>query len=532
VGGRLSALCLVTLGAVIAPVAPALAAFPGTNGKIAFNADRGISEEIYVMNADGTGQTALTSNTAADIQPAWSPDGSRIAFASNRDGDYEIYAMQSDGSGQTRLTSDPADDLQPAWSADGTRIAFTRIDAFPHIQVVDADGSDEVVLISEAREPAWSADGARLAFSRGGDIWVASADGTGAVNVTPEDFPNFIGANMNPGWSPSGHKIAFAHDSCEGNCGDGMFPQWEIWTVEPDGAALGFLSGGGAAVQPAWSPDGTRIAVNMGGCPYPVGTGPCDPPDIGTMPAGGGTKTNLTNDQLGSNPDWQPVPYIGYPRPKSANPVQVSLVPAYEQCTASNLTHGPPLGFASCNPPAQTSSYLTVGTPDANGAAPGSTGYARLKVFLGVPGPPHDTQAFFYLNLTDVRCTALAQACGSANAHGGADYAGELEARVTFRMTDANNAVGPGGGPDRATMTDYTFQLPMSSACTATADTAIGATCNRTFNLAGVIPGSVPEGKRAIWEMEQVRVYDGGADGDAATPADNQLFAKQGIFVP
>ena len=58
---------------------------------------------------------------------------------------------------------------------------------------------------------------------------------------------------------------------------------------------------------------------------------------------------------------------VGYPRPAGASPLRASLVPAYAECTAPNRSHGPPLGSASCNPPAQRSGFLTVGTPDANG---------------------------------------------------------------------------------------------------------------------------------------------------------------------
>ena len=60
------------------------------NGKIAFRSDRDGNDEIYVMDADGTRQTRLTSNAASDSVPVFSPDGSRIAFSSNRDGDSEI----------------------------------------------------------------------------------------------------------------------------------------------------------------------------------------------------------------------------------------------------------------------------------------------------------------------------------------------------------------------------------------------------------------------------------------------------------
>jgi hypothetical protein len=104
--------------------------------------------------------------------------------------------------------------------------------------------------------------------------------------------------------------------------------------------------------------------------------------------------------------------------------------------------------------------------------------------------------------------------------------------RLELRITDRNNATSPGGGSDPATMTDYTFELPMFSACASTASTATGSTCSANMNLAAFIPGSVPEGKRAIWEIGQVQVRDGGSDGDAATTADNEPFLKQGVFVP
>src|SRR5919199_4805865 len=77
--------------------------FPGPNGQIAFV--RGPFEEhefdeIYVMDADGSGQTQLTNNDAADEDPSWSPDGEKIAFESNGDNSIvtsEIYLMNSDG---------------------------------------------------------------------------------------------------------------------------------------------------------------------------------------------------------------------------------------------------------------------------------------------------------------------------------------------------------------------------------------------------------------------------------------------------
>src|SRR4051794_11122649 len=93
---------------------PAVAAFPGANGKIAFESDRDGNQEIYVMNADGTGQTRLTANVASDLLPAWSADGTKIAFDSDRDGGYtQIYVMNANGTGQTRLTNNAASDSIP-----------------------------------------------------------------------------------------------------------------------------------------------------------------------------------------------------------------------------------------------------------------------------------------------------------------------------------------------------------------------------------------------------------------------------------
>ena len=63
------------------------------------------------MNADGSGQTALTNDPAQDFSPAWSPTGTKIAFARLRaDFGGQIYAMDADGSDQTNLSNNPAVD--------------------------------------------------------------------------------------------------------------------------------------------------------------------------------------------------------------------------------------------------------------------------------------------------------------------------------------------------------------------------------------------------------------------------------------
>ena len=218
-----------------------------------------------------------------------------------------------------------------------------------------------------------------------------------------------------------------------------------------------------------------------------------------------------------------------HPRPVGASPLRASMVPAYNACAAPNRTHGPPLAFPSCNPPVQTSTALTIGSPDANGAGANSVGFIKIGVKVGVPGPPEDSDVNITASATDVRCKAGVAACGSANAADGADYTGELEGTAQIRISDHFNAVAPGGGTDPATVIDIPF--PVVTPCTATASTAIGSTCAITTTANAVVPGAVKDGKRAIVEIGQLQIFDGGPDGVAATDP-NTLFSVQGIFIP
>jgi hypothetical protein len=217
-----------------------------------------------------------------------------------------------------------------------------------------------------------------------------------------------------------------------------------------------------------------------------------------------------------------------HPRPKSASPIKVSLVPAFEPCTSPNRTHGPPLAFPSCSPPVQSSNHLTVGTPDSNGATANSIGSVRLRAITGAPGPPDDSDFVITGSITDVRCKPGVSACGSANSADGPDYTGELEGNATVRLTDHWNATEPGGGTDPATMVDV--PMPFTFHCQSTPDTSVGSTCTvPPPTCLGCFPRF--EGHRNVIEITQIRVSDGGPDGMIAT-AGNTLFAVQGIFVP
>jgi hypothetical protein len=211
-------------------------------------------------------------------------------------------------------------------------------------------------------------------------------------------------------------------------------------------------------------------------------------------------------------------------RPKGASPLRASTVPAFKQCTAPNRTHGAPLAFPSCNPPVQTSNFLTIGSPDANGAGANASAYVLLTVKVTSPEDVNIKSVG-----TDVRCKpgGPAAACGTANAADGPDYSGEVQGNATIRISDHYN--GPGLN-EAATVTDIPF--PVNGTCAATTSTTIGGTCTTNTTANAVVPGSVKDTQRGVVEIGQIQIFDGGTDGSVATTADNTLFEVQGIFIP
>ena len=116
--------------------------------------------DIWIMNADGSGQRELFSTDENESYPSFSPDGSKIVFNSSRDGDSEIYVMDVTGEGLRKLTGNTYADWAPHWSADGTQIVFTSDrSGNDEIFIMSADGTDEAALTDDDasdRAPAWS----------------------------------------------------------------------------------------------------------------------------------------------------------------------------------------------------------------------------------------------------------------------------------------------------------------------------------------------------------------------------------------
>jgi hypothetical protein len=289
---RIRGLLAGTVAALLLGAAPAPAAFPGGNGRIAFQGYRGLG----TINVSGGDRQPLIFEDVASrtfAAPAWSPNGQRLAFSTNRDaGDFEIYVTPASGASITRLTTNPAQDDVPTWSPDGSKIAFESDRDFAstgqrQIYVMNADGSGVTRLtfsITDDHAPAWSPDGSRIAFTRGtdaaGDIVVMSAAGG-----VPTPLANTAAGESNPDWSPNGASIVYQRDT-------------GIATMSADGSAQTPLAGAGAAARPAWAPDGTRIVFDRADELWST-----NPDGSGTVQLTTAGATTLT----ASNPNWQPI---------------------------------------------------------------------------------------------------------------------------------------------------------------------------------------------------------------------------------
>jgi Tol biopolymer transport system component len=253
-------------------------------GTLLFTSARAGNDEIYVIQADGTGPTKLTEHPSGDYGAAWSPDGQQIAFVSRRSGQRSVYVMDADGANPRHLYDLDYPFDRPVWSPDGRWIALSNV-------VLHADGTGVHLATAEegggCQVPTWSPDSSRLACTDGLEIAVIRMDGGETTHLRARRINEF------PAWSPDGTRIAFR----SWNTG---FARYErIYTIHPDGSGEFLVTDDKMrTITPAWSPDGTRIAY----------TGILEGQlALHVIRADGTGKTRLTyNYRVTSRPAWSP----------------------------------------------------------------------------------------------------------------------------------------------------------------------------------------------------------------------------------
>jgi len=220
-------------------------------------------EGIFLMDADGTNRRRITQRGQGQrIFPVWSPDGFRLAYSA---GDSTPRIVNADGSGETRVPSGIGTVLGGAdWSPDGSKFtSLGRVGEWVGIAVFTVDGSvfklvaDSVYCPSScevAGNPRWSPDGQRIAYNYD-SITIVTSDGSA---------PSLLSSGYYPAWSPDGTRIAFTRGW--------PWHGFELFTMNADGTEVQRITWTpqfgdefnlNHAMQPVWSPDGTRIAFSQ-----------------------------------------------------------------------------------------------------------------------------------------------------------------------------------------------------------------------------------------------------------------------------
>ncbi len=242
---------------------------PADAGRIAFVGNQSGSFQLYTMNPDGT-QVAQITNVDPTAFESWlpdfSPDGKQLTFCygvvdASGNGAVEIYRINVDGTGLTALTSDNRFDCAPRWSPDGTQILFLRTapDGSTGLSTMRPDGSNKKDITNSCLGPfqsSYTQDGSRIVFDSMQDglvsaIWIMNSNGTDQVRLTQPDLKAATPTR------PFHGQVVFVDD---GNT-PSVLPN-SLFTMNLDGSGIAPLTvpvGSSHDVSPNRSPDGSRI---------------------------------------------------------------------------------------------------------------------------------------------------------------------------------------------------------------------------------------------------------------------------------
>jgi TolB protein len=240
----------------------ACAAYSADGQHIAFCSDRSGAFEIWEMDKNGNDEHAVTNLGGFATFPDYSPNGRKIAFSGGEGNDPndQVYVVNRDGSGLTALTSCAGYGAAclndyPAWSPDGTKIAYVHADDTDEdgnyineqVWVMNANGSNKTQLTFgpgyHDQTPDWSPDGRKIAYMEDSNIFVMRADGSHQTQLT------FDGGDFGTAWSPDGNRIAFVR-----NLAPGVRP---VFVMNADGSNQHQLtSGTPRQFVAAWQPLG------------------------------------------------------------------------------------------------------------------------------------------------------------------------------------------------------------------------------------------------------------------------------------
>jgi len=144
----------------------------------------GLQNDIYAVQEDGTALAPLAASADSEIFVGLSPDG-RVIFLRSVGGDNNLYSVKVDGTGLVGLGDTPNRELvnlthAPAVTPNG-RVVFTRHDFGLNrtdLYIIDADGTDEVLLATDVTDYFGMTPGGRALFSRSNGVYSVKEDGS------------------------------------------------------------------------------------------------------------------------------------------------------------------------------------------------------------------------------------------------------------------------------------------------------------------------------------------------------------------